>query len=650
MDLDYVVFQTHSQVLSQLIAAGPEPTLRVDPNYHQLFIGNDTLSGGAGDDMIVGDQGTLVTPWVTGLAFDQVALGSSFAPATWIAARAALSQQATARASELAAHEQHDQVLGSLTITPEALAKIAWDYDFALTLGNDLMQGDAGNDVLVGDFGILVMPLVLHAPQTSNAARQRDYDVQQLLFDVGTFIARRHHQYDDHILEQHYTHPYYAHRGGAAQEVTIQAGNDSMYGDAGNDFLLGDSLVLSITYQADQPAVPVLQAAPDVLRGYLWQEDYELAEHYRRDGGVSQISNDWLYGGDGNDRLYGQHRDDHVYGEGGDDVVYGGNGQVDVVDGGPGTNDVRIRGDDWPNLKNLADLQAQVFQTASTVLQNELRKVSTPPTVLGSVPRTAGPTSATSLTFTVTFGEFVLNVDPTDFQLTRTGTAFGTIASVTPSSGASFTVTVSNLAGNGTLRLDLKGGTDVRNAAGIVAEAYVGGRTVMLDRAAPLHPWQNLRNAYDVNNDNRVTPLDVLLIINSINAHGPRSLFDIGDSSLVDANGDDFVTALDALLVISFLDQAGPAASAGEGEAGPAALLVEASSFVLETPIPAISYGPPVRLDVGATFATPTPAISVQGSVPTCPTEVESQRFDEFEDLLDLLANDVAGRALGTSS
>ena len=61
-------------------------------------------------------------------------------------------------------------------------------------------------------------------------------------------------------------------------------------------------------------------------------------------------------------------------------------------------------------------------------------------------------TNASSVTYTVTFSEAVTGVDPADFQVVLTGTATATVSQVTPVSGAVYTVTVSGITGNGTLR------------------------------------------------------------------------------------------------------------------------------------------------------------------------------------------------------
>ncbi len=171
-----------------------------------------------------------------------------------------------------------------------------------------------------------------------------------------------------------------------------------------------------------------------------------------------------------------------------------------------------------------------------------------PPEVTGSVPSTAGPTNASSLTFAVTFTRLVSNVDENDFQLTETGTASGTIAGVTPSSGTTFTVPTASTSAVM---------PDPRNtAAGVVTvifnepvtevdsgdlsltwnSAVVSLLASDASTAFVVYPWQNVRNVHDVNDDSDVTPSDVLAIINEINATGvvPISL-PAGKPPLVDA-------------------------------------------------------------------------------------------------------------------
>jgi uncharacterized protein YbdZ (MbtH family) len=76
--------------------------------------------------------------------------------------------------------------------------------------------------------------------------------------------------------------------------------------------------------------------------------------------------------------------------------------------------------------------------------------------------------------------------------------------------------------------------------------------------------YWNPANPCDVNQDGHVTPLDVLLVINAINATGARHLSGINPEPYrVDVSGDQRLSALDALLVINYLN----APRGAEGEA-----------------------------------------------------------------------------------
>ncbi|MFO0900206.1 MAG: Calx-beta domain-containing protein [Pirellulales bacterium] len=81
-------------------------------------------------------------------------------------------------------------------------------------------------------------------------------------------------------------------------------------------------------------------------------------------------------------------------------------------------------------------------------------------------------------------------------------------------------------------------------------------------------PWQNVAQPLDVNVDGSVAPLDALIVINDLNAHGARPLASsaaqgaqpiAGNGQLVDVDGDQFVSPLDALMIINSLDQAAAA-------------------------------------------------------------------------------------------
>src|SRR3990167_4811325 len=117
-------------------------------------------------------------------------------------------------------------------------------------------------------------------------------------------------------------------------------------------------------------------------------------------------------------------------------------------------------------------------------------KVDSVPPSAQSIDRVGAAVSkATSQSFTVTFGEAVTGVDASDFIVTATGTAAGTITGVS-GSGATYTVTLGSVTGDGTLRLDLKSsGTGVADAAGNpIASGFAAGQSVTIDNTAPAAP------------------------------------------------------------------------------------------------------------------------------------------------------------------
>ncbi|WP_338849023.1 Ig-like domain-containing protein [Massilia sp. W12] len=96
------------------------------------------------------------------------------------------------------------------------------------------------------------------------------------------------------------------------------------------------------------------------------------------------------------------------------------------------------------------------------------------------------PGSATSVDYTVTFSESVTGVDASDFTLTPSGNASGAVSNVT-GSGATYTITVDSLTGDGDLRLDLNAsGTGIKNGSSdAILSGYTSGETYTFDHTAP---------------------------------------------------------------------------------------------------------------------------------------------------------------------
>ncbi len=116
---------------------------------------------------------------------------------------------------------------------------------------------------------------------------------------------------------------------------------------------------------------------------------------------------------------------------------------------------------------------------------------TTPPVVNSITPKNSPSPSAESIQFSVIFDESVNGVSADDFSLTSTGSAGGSISSVSSSSGSTIDVTVNNISGQGSLKLNLNASTNItddsgngNNTNGYVA-AYTSGTSHTVDRIAP---------------------------------------------------------------------------------------------------------------------------------------------------------------------
>ena len=109
---------------------------------------------------------------------------------------------------------------------------------------------------------------------------------------------------------------------------------------------------------------------------------------------------------------------------------------------------------------------------------------TTAPTVTSIVPTTT-PTNASSMTFTITFGEPVTGVASGNLALTTTGISGASIGAIS-GSGAIRTVTVNTGTGDGTIRLDLANASPaITDAAGNALTAtYTSGAVLTVDKTS----------------------------------------------------------------------------------------------------------------------------------------------------------------------
>ena len=123
--------------------------------------------------------------------------------------------------------------------------------------------------------------------------------------------------------------------------------------------------------------------------------------------------------------------------------------------------------------------------SASTSADNSVTYDTGAPTVTSIDRADANPTSAASVSWTVTFSESVTGVDATDFALANTGLGGSPAITNVTGSGATRTVTASTGSGSGTLGLNLVDDDSIEDAASNKLAGGFTGQLYTLDRSAP---------------------------------------------------------------------------------------------------------------------------------------------------------------------
>lgn len=151
---------------------------RIAGHLH-LLDGNDSVTGGTGDDVVIGDASTVFAPGVTvtvGLleAGDRLVEDAGDVADAW---------------SDLA-HALHHVV--GLDDDDDTIV-----VDRTVTVGQDVVDGGAGNDVVIGDDGVVIAPAVTIAvgqvDELHELLHERDL-VDEALEDAGAeWDAVQHH-------------------------------------------------------------------------------------------------------------------------------------------------------------------------------------------------------------------------------------------------------------------------------------------------------------------------------------------------------------------------------------------------------------------------------------------------------------------------
>jgi len=153
-------------------------------------------------------------------------------------------------------------------------------------------------------------------------------------------------------------------------------------------------------------------------------------------------------------------------------IASGGSWSLDLATATPVSGSLAL------NLNGANSLSVTAIDAAGNISPPATQTLvldTTHPAVGGITRLDTSPSNAASVSYSVVFSEDVSGVDASDFDLVFGGTASGSITSVTAVNGHSYIVTIGNLAGEGSMRLDLRAsGTGIADQAGNPAGAYTG--------------------------------------------------------------------------------------------------------------------------------------------------------------------------------
>jgi uncharacterized repeat protein (TIGR02059 family) len=227
------------------------------------------------------------------------------------------------------------------------------------------------------------------------------------------------------------------------------------------------------------------------------------------------------------------------------------------------------------------------------------------------------PTATTSVDYTVTFSQAVTGVDISDFVLTTTGTAAGVVNTAVVGSGDTYTITVSGITGDGTIRLDLKSsGTGIQNLSAVdIVGGYVSGQTFTLDHTNPAAPAGLAMSAgtdTGISSSDAITSNTAPTFTGTAEANATVKLYDDNGTTLLGtANADgsgNWSIANNKLgdgnhtLTVTQTDRAGNVSVASAG----LAVVIDTSAAAPATPTLATASDSGVLGDGRTNVATPT--------------------------------------------
>ena len=264
-DLEYVLtdfynttHEAHLGVLDALIAEAlrtnpdRDPALRpksVDLDLHRIFIGNDEIDGGFGADVIVGDHQAILAPVLTGISLHKLTDLLGVTQQQLADARDALALQQMIRTADLAYHANtHVADWSSRKPLAADLRLVPNVFEYDLEIGNDVLRGGGDNDLLIGDNGLIIIPIVTDPAKPANRIQS---EIALLLNDLEALLSGR--QYN---TPYRFSAATLGHAGGN-RGITLRQSSDILRGGTGDDVIFRKDVAVVVPFSSTTPGVPV---------------------------------------------------------------------------------------------------------------------------------------------------------------------------------------------------------------------------------------------------------------------------------------------------------------------------------------------------------------------------------------------------------
>ena len=314
-----------------------EHTLQAATHEHDVRIGNDQIDAGDGDDVVVSDSGRIIAPAAGDFPVSQGDLTAS------VLALHTLLRDIEYVAADFTflSNEAHAETLNRLVdeaiannpnkIRPKQNEIVDPDHH-DLIINNDVVEGGSGDDLIIGDTGIIATPIVTSAGFQSQRENALELDkdlVKDAEYALKADSKAREDLLKNHIKDDHGDFKYRFPKKSDIDlipfvfEFDVLAGNDHIGGGEGADRIIGDTGVMVLPAFFESPDTKKGRAdARKAIDDLMKEFDHLLNQHPDGQAHVGS-QHDHHHGSDGGSDSGHDVGNDEIRGDAGNDIVFG---------------------------------------------------------------------------------------------------------------------------------------------------------------------------------------------------------------------------------------------------------------------------------------------------------------------------------------